>query len=541
MRRKRTRNKAAAVSLFPFLAVLICTMGAIIVLLVLVVKQADAHARDQRRQHADEHDATEEKLRQELEDQDFLRETLRQRRPAATKRLTDERLKLSHIEDHLRELRESAEKLKQQLADMDQIQASRSQGREAIRAELEKARRAVRVAQAELERAEKKASGRPQSFAVIPYDGPNGTRRRPIYIECTADAVILQPEGIRLRPGDFADPLVPGNPLDAALLAVREYFARTGGAAVHGEPYPLLLVRPGGTLYYHKAREAMKSWEDEFGYELIDADTPLSFPQPNPTLEELLERTIADARVRQTLLAQAQPSRFANGAGGEWGGGGNGAEDDSGITLRAARGGGGFIIEGNDLGEDGSFGSSASRGGSSSDARGFGSGRQGATRNESDNQSAPSDTQNGASATASQGNQPSGTPGSGPGGSAGGLPRELAAGRGAGWALPSRSSGAAAYKRPIRVVVEADRLIIVPQRDSAQRMQIVEMTASTRAAVDPFVSAVWKHMQSWGIAGRNAYWIPVLSVEVAQGGEARYAELDALMRDSGFEINRKTP
>ena len=46
------------------------------------------------------------------------------------------------------------------------------------------------------EEARRVAKGRPDSYAIIPYDGPNQTRRRPIYIECSADAVILQPEGI---------------------------------------------------------------------------------------------------------------------------------------------------------------------------------------------------------------------------------------------------------------------------------------------------------------------------------------------------------
>ena len=44
MRRPRFRKPAVKMSLFPFLAVLICTMGALIVLLVTVVQQARVHA-----------------------------------------------------------------------------------------------------------------------------------------------------------------------------------------------------------------------------------------------------------------------------------------------------------------------------------------------------------------------------------------------------------------------------------------------------------------------------------------------------------------
>ena len=71
---------------------------------------------------------------------------------------------------------------------------------------------------------------KPRSYSVVPYDGPNGTRRRPIYIECLADAVVLQPEGVRLSEADFEGPLGPGNPLAAALRAAGRLSAPPGRA-----------------------------------------------------------------------------------------------------------------------------------------------------------------------------------------------------------------------------------------------------------------------------------------------------------------------
>ena len=44
MRRHRKRRSPAGVSLFPFLAVLICTLGVLIVLLVIAVKAAESTA-----------------------------------------------------------------------------------------------------------------------------------------------------------------------------------------------------------------------------------------------------------------------------------------------------------------------------------------------------------------------------------------------------------------------------------------------------------------------------------------------------------------
>ena len=42
-----------------------------------------------------------------------------------------------------------------------------------------------------------------RSFAIVPYQGPNGTRRRPIYIECRQSGITIQPEGIIFGPQDF--------------------------------------------------------------------------------------------------------------------------------------------------------------------------------------------------------------------------------------------------------------------------------------------------------------------------------------------------
>ncbi len=95
----------------------------------------------------------------------------------------------------------------------------------------------------------------------MPYEGPNQTRRQPIYLECRRDAVVVQPEGIRLTDPDFEEPLGPGNPLAMALRAAREYMlARHEFDPQAGEPYPLLLVRPEGINAYSAARAAMKSW-----------------------------------------------------------------------------------------------------------------------------------------------------------------------------------------------------------------------------------------------------------------------------------------
>src|SRR5690606_31503589 len=150
------------------------------------------------------------------------------------------------------------------------------------------------------------------AYSIIPYEGPNGTHRKPIYIECRADAVLLQPEGIRLLPNDFDEPLGPGNPLASAVRAAREHLAmrRPGHITPENEPYPLLLVRPDGIAAYYKARAALESWGSNFGYELIDGDWKLDFPPVDPQLAEVERQAVEIGRANQIRLAQAAPGRY---------------------------------------------------------------------------------------------------------------------------------------------------------------------------------------------------------------------------------------
>ena len=179
-------------------------------------------------------------------------------------------------------------------------------------AELQQLRAQIGAAQQQLGEARKAAAGRNRSYAVVPYEGPNQTRRRPIYLECRADAVVLQPEGIDLTEADFEGPLGPGNPLAAALRAAREYLlAQRDFDPQAGEPYPMLLVRPEGIAAYYAARAAMKSWGCDFGYELVGDDWKLAYPPPDPRLAEVVRQAIASARVTQARLIAAAPRQYA--------------------------------------------------------------------------------------------------------------------------------------------------------------------------------------------------------------------------------------
>jgi hypothetical protein len=304
------RRQNLSVALFPFLAVLICTMGALIVLLVLFTHQARVEAKTvaaTRTSAANDPDAV-RKLRERLEDANWRREMLVGQRAEKSQKLAEERARLAHLEQHIQQLQAQARELLDRARQIDEGKQLNDEQLAAERAKLAQWKDEIAARQRELDEARRQQETAQRWYALIPYDGPNGTRRRPIYIECTDAGIVVQPEGIVFRPDDFNGPLGPGNPLDAALRTIREHLQAVDSRA--GEPYPLLVVRPSGVVAYGAARAALKSWDDEFGYELISDDKRLAFGEPDPALAEALHKAVSVARLRQVALAAAMPRKF---------------------------------------------------------------------------------------------------------------------------------------------------------------------------------------------------------------------------------------
>lgn len=287
------------ISLFPFLAVLLCTMGALLVLLVLFSRSA---------QHGGAAEADTAELELAKENLAWRLEQLKGVRDRTADDLAKARLQLAGTEEHTRDLADELERLEKLHAELAAGAGSKQMDADlaALEAKLKSARESLDKSRAEM-------ATKPPAYAVVPYVGSNGTHRRPLYIECCIDGVFLQPEGIRLNPSDFEGPPGPGNPLASALRAAREHIAKTtptnGDPAV--QPYPLLLVRPSGVMAYYVAREAIQSWGSDFGYQLVDEEWTLQFPPRDPTLAEVEKRAIEESRRRLEWLAQVRPARPA--------------------------------------------------------------------------------------------------------------------------------------------------------------------------------------------------------------------------------------
>lgn len=305
---KRSRGNDYAPSTFPFLAVLLCVIGALILLLVINVTNSRASARKQVQGELSE------AIEEAKEQSDYLvsiSEELRARREQVKNQIESRRRELARTEDHIKRLQGQLDESMARLESLHELTADHS---ESIDSQSQIEQLKSKLDQERKNLAEKLQDRKDQTpaFSIIPYEGTNRTTRRPVYLECTEHGVVIQPEGILVSMEDLGPPHGPGNPLDAALRVLRNaYQARDAVYGITIPPYPLLIVRPEGIHSYALARSAMAGWDDQFGYELIDEQMQLAYPEGIPELKEELTRSLAIAKDRQRALVAALPARFS--------------------------------------------------------------------------------------------------------------------------------------------------------------------------------------------------------------------------------------
>ncbi|MCA9214403.1 MAG: hypothetical protein KDB27_15130 [Planctomycetales bacterium] len=601
--RRRQLNSGDSVTLFPFLAVLICTMGSLIVLLVVVVQQARASA-DTASSAVDNAIANFEQERtarlQSKETLDWKIKLLEETRERTEADLAKRRIELSHLEDHIRTLTERLSELQFRAKSIVAAKDEATDNEHDLKQKVAELETNLLDAEADYKRALAEYQTKEKSYSIVAYAGPHGTERQPIFIECLADKIVLQPEGVELNSEDFRDPITDDNPLAMALRAKREYISKaTAGESDVADPYPLLVVKPGGSQAYVVAREAMRSWDSAFGYELIPDDVKLSYPTPDPALRDVVEEAVIEARQRREELMAIAPSRFGR------------SPSSSGGSLRASRNGG-FVATGDDSGGGyqhgqgdgfGGFGSNefnqaglgntsgsesfghqnggthgrypenrgqgtsvssrtegefsgSSDNGSSQFAEGSGgpnarggldAGVGGFGQNGSQSQqpgqsnSASSGSSAGASGAQMPGAQASGGASLSAGSASGQADQQqsLARTRGRNWGLPSHVNGGTGITRPISVTCYSDRIVMHSDKGARLSSKTFEIKSDVRSEVDKVVSSIWSRIDSWGIAGTGMYWKPVLNVRVAPQGEQVYRDLEALLDNSGITVTKR--
>jgi hypothetical protein len=293
--------------MFPFLAVLICTMGALILLLVIISHEAAAQAE---REAIKAQMERKPNLVEQREDSawraDILKTSLRKTR----EKLSELRSRLGYVESDTSRLRNEVIDLAKTLQKLEQEDPTPENSKQ-LQEKLAHLQAKIAMARQKVNEQMKKMTGKDKSYAVVPYHGPNETRRHPIYVECRADGVFLQPEGVRLQESDFVGFFGPDNPLAAALRAKAAYLQQKYQFSDRlGRPYPLLLVRQTGIESYCAAMDAMRSWDSEFGYEFVEDDMKLDFNEPDMRLKQVVLREIEFARSKRQALAQAVPRLY---------------------------------------------------------------------------------------------------------------------------------------------------------------------------------------------------------------------------------------
>jgi len=539
---RQKRNQQYAVSLFPFLAVLVCTLGVLIVMLVMAVQAADVEGRERRDEVAQQNQQQLKSAQERRALAEFESAAILSVRGDLTQRLQEAKGDRSYLEQQIKNTNRQAEDLLKQIANLNAlmednaVEAAQAKADPDADDELERLKSEVVAAKQSLEKLREDKSFETQNeYAIVPFTGSGGTHRQPIFVECLRDGLVLQPYNIELKRSDFMLPLSIGNMLDAALLTVREYWEKHGLADADSKPYPLLVVRPEGAESYGLARRAMKSWDDEFGYELVDSATKLKFGQPDLQLKSEIEAAVEIAKRRQQRVAR---QRQLN------------QDDQWKSSLQLARGlrpsaSGGFEftdtgqpaheIFTDDAGARESKGrrqfnvsepfsrASYENAQSGSEDRG-----QQRTQFSPEQNAASSDdpTEIASKGAANDSNQQGNA-------SSGGSSSSLANTRGVNWALPAQTTGARAYVRPIRLICEADKISIVSQNVVTA---IIPLRKQTVASIDPLVSEIWKTIEAWGLAGQQAYWKPELRFSVAPGAERRFRELRGLLDNSGLLV-----
>lgn len=325
----RRRKAGISISLFPFLAVLLCAMGALILLLLVMSRQIRETAVAKRATSSSPVAAPAGPPAAVSAATITIREPalpappdpnieLRQRLAIATTRRDEalrdvERLRLAIAR------RKDAARSAQERSDAAafDVQAARERlaAREAELRDREAERRRllaeVRQAEGTLARVRQAAEAAEPKVSIVPYDGRSGTARRPILIECRGEVIRFVPEDVRLTASDVADFLPDYNPLLAGATAVRAYWQEIDGPG-SPRPYILLLVHEDGVAAYYAARALLRSVGSETGYELVTDDLNLSVPKVDPTAQAVCRDAVLEALNHRTEVLAEVARRSRN-------------------------------------------------------------------------------------------------------------------------------------------------------------------------------------------------------------------------------------
>jgi chromosome segregation ATPase len=156
-------------------------MGALLVVLIAVSRSACAAAvREVAAQKAAAATEGQQDARQKFEQVNQYVARLNSVRAEAEKRRRDDQLRLSHVEDHMRRLKEQLQTLQNSAYELASLEGEHYDDRKQAEREVDRLGQLIsasREAIASLRR----GTSRCRSHAIIPHDGLHGTRRRRLH------------------------------------------------------------------------------------------------------------------------------------------------------------------------------------------------------------------------------------------------------------------------------------------------------------------------------------------------------------------------
>jgi hypothetical protein len=533
-------------------------MGAMIMLLVLVawdVREQMENPLPMAIQSLTLEEAEElrEKLKISIEDADFDAENAALFRKQAHEALAELQAKLALAEKETQKIRDELVRLEQLTRQLDSQTQATPEEVEQLKRLLAQLQQQKAEAELELAELQKEAAQKEKSYAIVPRQAQNGTFRRPIYIECRNDKIIIQPEGIELVPSDFMASDRPDNPFDTVLRVIRQYYMETGQIVRGSEPYPLMIVRPSGVEMYESALHATRDWVKDFGYEIVNEDWNIQYPEPNEELRDRIRQQLAVSRDRLNGYVMAmQRASTASGYGnmpqqyrvthqGDVVPTGRGTQTSEYMQnqLAAMRRGGepptvAAVHGARSVNQEETLPTATEN--SMNERTTGAAGVKPPVENGSKEMppTAPDHVvrQNPSQPT----NQP-------PNGEMTNQqtplsiqrPPQNMQQRQQNWALQGVTQYSSGISRGVKIRCEADRFVLSAQT-GLQKQRVIPIENSVSAAADQLVKAIWEFQESWGTAGENRHWKPILQVQVPAGGEQRLRELKIHLRYSGLVI-----
>ncbi len=352
----RSQRTSNPVTLFPFLAVLLCTIGALVLMLVVVSAgiRKDAVATAKQRSdavakslHSTELVGVEPATDQSpVESPSAMTPLLTVQEPTADQRSIDP---MFAVEPRPSPIKEASPGMLADIADLSRVArkleadvATRAQRLQSVSVKthaLQKQLRTVKAQQDDLQlQIIRTASQRTKLeestgelrvenqqiiewldesrklidehknqlvspvHSIVPYDGQTGTVRRPIIIECVDEVVRFEAEQVEIPMAVLQKFSPEQNPLASGVTALFRYWMAKEQVADPGrqprKPYALILVRPSGAEAFSSAVFALDELVGDFGYELVETD--FLYEVPETTADAVREcRAAVEAEIRR--------------------------------------------------------------------------------------------------------------------------------------------------------------------------------------------------------------------------------------------------